>query len=162
MNSGDPEPHGGGYIGLRSMQGVDTVSYDDFSVWSVTASTIAGQEVSRIENNIDNLARWISRLSPFGCLQNTCVSLAQTGMQRELSLREATEKYYRETTDYAYMHHKEKKKDLDPVAGPAFRVQETSISSAIAESFVDIGILIIMGVLFFLIGYVGFLRMEIV
>ena len=31
----DPAPHGGGYIGLRSMQGVDRVSYDDFKVWSV-------------------------------------------------------------------------------------------------------------------------------
>jgi hypothetical protein len=39
-------PHGGGYIGLRSMQGVDRVSYDDFRVWSVTASTSAGREVS--------------------------------------------------------------------------------------------------------------------
>ena len=32
----DPDPHGGGYIGLRSMEGVDKVSYDDFKVWSVT------------------------------------------------------------------------------------------------------------------------------
>ena len=32
----DPDaPHGGGYIGLRSMEGVDKVSYDDFRVWSV-------------------------------------------------------------------------------------------------------------------------------
>ncbi len=34
----DPVPHAGGYIGLRSMQGVDKVSYDDFKVWSVTNS----------------------------------------------------------------------------------------------------------------------------
>ncbi len=32
----DPDaPHGGGYIGLRSMEGIDRVSYDDFRVWSV-------------------------------------------------------------------------------------------------------------------------------
>ncbi len=31
----DPDPHGSGHIGLRSMQGVDRVSYDDFSVWSI-------------------------------------------------------------------------------------------------------------------------------
>ena len=31
----DPAPHGGGYIGLRSMQGVDKVSYHDFKVWAV-------------------------------------------------------------------------------------------------------------------------------
>jgi len=32
----DPDvPHGGGYVGLRSMEGVDRVSYDDFTVWSV-------------------------------------------------------------------------------------------------------------------------------
>jgi len=42
----DPDPHGGGYIGLRSMEGVDRVSYDEFKVWSVTASTRAGREVS--------------------------------------------------------------------------------------------------------------------
>ena len=28
-------PHKGGYIGLRSMSGIDKVSYDDFKVWSV-------------------------------------------------------------------------------------------------------------------------------
>jgi len=28
-------PHGGGYIGLRSMEGVDRVSYDDFRAWLV-------------------------------------------------------------------------------------------------------------------------------
>jgi len=32
----DTVPHGAGYIGLRSMQGVDKVSYDDFRVWSVS------------------------------------------------------------------------------------------------------------------------------
>lgn len=31
----DPDPYGSGYIGLRSMEGVDQVSYDDFRVWSV-------------------------------------------------------------------------------------------------------------------------------
>lgn len=31
----DAAPHGGGYIGLRSMQGVNMVSYDNFKVWSV-------------------------------------------------------------------------------------------------------------------------------
>lgn len=31
----DPDPHSGGYIGLRSMQGVDKISYDNFKVWSV-------------------------------------------------------------------------------------------------------------------------------
>lgn len=31
----DPDPLGGGYIGLRNMQGVDRVSYDEFKVWSV-------------------------------------------------------------------------------------------------------------------------------
>lgn len=38
--------HGRGFIGLRSMLGVDRVSYDDFRVWSVTASKTAEQEVS--------------------------------------------------------------------------------------------------------------------
>ena len=31
----DTDPYGGGYIGLRSMEGVNVVSYDDFKVWSV-------------------------------------------------------------------------------------------------------------------------------
>ena len=37
----DPDPHGGGYIGFRSMQGVDKVSYDDFKVWSVQPADVA-------------------------------------------------------------------------------------------------------------------------
>ena len=31
----DHDPHGGGFIGLRCMQSVDKVSYDNFRVWSV-------------------------------------------------------------------------------------------------------------------------------
>jgi hypothetical protein len=31
----DPDPLGGGYIGLRNMMGVDKVSYDNFEVWSI-------------------------------------------------------------------------------------------------------------------------------
>lgn len=32
----DSDPYGSGFIGLRSMQGVDRVSYDNFKVWSVS------------------------------------------------------------------------------------------------------------------------------
>lgn len=31
----DPDPLGSGYIGLRNMQGIDRVRYDDFKVWSL-------------------------------------------------------------------------------------------------------------------------------
>jgi hypothetical protein len=31
----DTDPHADGFIGLRCMQGVDKVSYDNFRVWSV-------------------------------------------------------------------------------------------------------------------------------
>ena len=34
----DPEPLGGGYIGLRNLMGVDAVSYDNFIVYSVGKS----------------------------------------------------------------------------------------------------------------------------
>ncbi len=43
----DPNaPHGGGYIGLRSMEGVDRVSYDNFRVWSAMKGAATRQKVS--------------------------------------------------------------------------------------------------------------------
>ena len=43
----DTDPHGGGYIGLRSMQGVNKVSYDNFKVWSVREAHTTKQDVAR-------------------------------------------------------------------------------------------------------------------
>ena len=59
----DAEAHGGGYIGLRSMQGVDKVSYDDFKVWSAHAADIAStaaagiQAVTNQDEFIANMAK---------------------------------------------------------------------------------------------------------
>ncbi len=43
----DPDPHGSGYIGLRSMEGVDRISYDDFKVWSARLSDLSGTAEDR-------------------------------------------------------------------------------------------------------------------
>ena len=40
----DPDPLGGGQIGLRNMMGVDRVSYDDFKVWSVARAVVESTE----------------------------------------------------------------------------------------------------------------------
>ena len=44
----DIDPLGGGYIGLRNMQGVNRVSYDDFRVWSVQRSESRPLDVGKI------------------------------------------------------------------------------------------------------------------
>ena len=49
----DPDPHGGGYIGLRSMEAIHMVSYDDFKVWSVQPADVAetaSAEISLVAN----------------------------------------------------------------------------------------------------------------
>ena len=46
----DTDPHGAGYIGLRSMLGVDKVSYDDFSVWAVSRKPSKTAENAKSES----------------------------------------------------------------------------------------------------------------
>ena len=58
----DPTPHGSGYIGLRSMQGVDKVSYDNFKVWSVQQADSTKEDAAKT-NFVASQDEFVKRLT---------------------------------------------------------------------------------------------------
>ena len=82
-------------------------------------------------------------------------------MGRELELRAAVEGYARETLKFAEQAGAERQDRIDPTQGPSFRIARAGLLSGVADMYIDLGVLVIMGVLFFLAAYVGFLRMEV-
>jgi hypothetical protein len=122
-----------------------------------------GQKLTRTQASIDNLARTMSRASPFGCLQNICVALAGTDFQRVVDLRTSIEKYYygvcKNFVDFT------KNNDdisLFPVASvPLFHLERTAVGGAVERCLFDWAVLALMGVVAALVAYTSFLRMEI-
>lgn len=122
-----------------------------------------GQRASRAEMHVDRSARWLARISPYGCLQNASVALAGTGMQGRQAIREALEDFSRRSTAYAIDHVKSERRDdsFDAEHAPRARILPVQLGDALADCLVDVGLLALMGVLFFLVAYVRFLKMEI-
>jgi ABC-type transport system involved in multi-copper enzyme maturation permease subunit len=121
-----------------------------------------GRSQLRDEERVERIARWLGRLSPFGCLRNACVSLAGTGMGRRAALNESVETYARETFRFVGQLQERNINTVDHNAAPAYRLERRGVDTAFQRSFIDLGILAIMAVLFFLVGYIGFIRMEVV
>ncbi len=121
-----------------------------------------GQARLREEKQVELLARWFGRLSPFGCLRNASVALAGTGVNRRAALDESVEQYSRETFYFVQRVHEQGKKEIDHDAAPNYRLQMSDVSAAYQRSLMDMALLAVMTVLFFLIGYIGFIRMEII
>jgi hypothetical protein len=124
---------------------------------------MVGQATAREETRTDRLARWIGRLSPYGCLQNAAVSLAGTGMQRRQALRESLEEYARKTVDFVQSFSGSGRRHEEFIAdnAPRYSFAPFRVGEALEASMIDIGLLLLMGVLFMLIGYARFVRMEI-
>jgi ABC-type transport system involved in multi-copper enzyme maturation permease subunit len=101
---------------------------------------------------VERISRWISRLSPYGSLQNACLALAGTGLQREIDLQNAMDEYYRRAIAAG-----------PPARGgrtPAFSVRPARPSAAIRDSLTDVGVLSVMGLLLFMLAYAAFLRQD--
>ncbi len=122
-----------------------------------------GQRSARNEGAVTGLSKWLSRFSPYGCYQNAAVELSGTGMQRRQSIRESLEKYSRKATAHALEFGRSGKPAHEFVAGMAPRpaIRAISLGTSFGAAMLDIGVLLCMGVLFFLGGYVAFMRMEV-
>ncbi|MCP4044389.1 MAG: DUF1961 family protein [Gammaproteobacteria bacterium] len=62
----DNDPHGGGFIGLRSMMGVDRISYDNFRVWSVVDADSRNRTAAKTYpvSSQDEFVRRIAQAQP--------------------------------------------------------------------------------------------------
>ncbi len=122
-----------------------------------------GRRMTREEEQIDRISRRLARISPYGCFQNACVNIAGTGFQREKALRKSVEDYGMNAFNFVREHeNSDTRKEFRGEDGPQYSWGAPSFSAGLAASLFDIGILGLMGVTFFLLGYIGFVRMEII
>jgi len=117
------------------------------------------QKRTSAEVRIDKTAQWISRISPYGCFQNAAIAFAGTGMQYECDLRSALQTYLRNSLA-AVKNALVDGEDFNASNLPAFAIPRFSFKNAARDSMPDFAILAVMGVLFFMIGYLKFMRME--
>jgi len=118
-----------------------------------------GQKLTRLEARIDDLSRWFARVSPYGCLQNMCTTLAGTGFQHERDLRECNEDFARRTL--AFMRDAfTQPGGFDVNGSPQYTYRQPRAMSAITGCLVDATVLALMGIFFFLVAYVRFVRMD--
>jgi ABC-type transport system involved in multi-copper enzyme maturation permease subunit len=124
-----------------------------------------GKKLSRVELNIDRLSRSFARFSPFGCFQNMCVNLAGTGISRELDLRTSIENFYHnDAAEYFGYLERSGHNFLDyrGAMAPRFKAISAPIRTAVSQSLPDLATLICVGILAFMIAFLGFLRMDII
>lgn len=109
-------------------------------------------------------ARWLTRLSPFSCMQNICITLAGTGIEHEHELYTSLSDHCR--TNYNYYRDK-----LYETAGswgegyndcPRYHQPVDQLSTRQGLLVLDAGILALMCLLFFLAAYARFLNMSVV
>lgn len=130
----------------------------------VDSIVLIGHNAARHELAVTKLARWIARLSPYGCLQNAAVALAGTGMERHQALRASVEEYSRMSTKYAadYIRSGRPHEEFRADNAPRATIAPVSFGSAVQNAALDIGILVIMGLLFFMAGYLRFVNSEVI
>jgi ABC-type transport system involved in multi-copper enzyme maturation permease subunit len=135
------------------------------TMWPLLADTIIAAERvrDRSVNAVDHLASWLSRVSPYGCLQHACVTLAGTGAEYEDALTRAL---YANGRDHIAFFLKQLEQNegawrVSSTGSPRFPVPQLVLSQDIARVVIDAGILALMGVLFFLAGFGVFVRREV-
>jgi hypothetical protein len=119
----------------------------------------AGRKATRDQTNIDDLARWIARISPYGCMANACVEIAGTGMQHERDLRASLEEFAKKAVVFG-LDSRGPDRNFDIIAAPRFYAQKSSTVSAVEHSLPDLIVLFAMGTLFFMVAYTRFMRLE--
>jgi len=119
-------------------------------------------QLTRQEQHANWLAQWLARLSPYGCLQNACLSFAGTGFAHEVALRTHLEEVSQGRMDrmIEYLRTGGDPNNITPETFPQFHPPRQPLVAALSGGLLDTAILAATCVLFLLIGYTAFLRME--
>jgi ABC-type transport system involved in multi-copper enzyme maturation permease subunit len=105
-------------------------------------------------------ARWVNRLSPFGCFQNACLALANTGHSHEERLSRYNRQYMAQVLGHIMGTTKQTYRNIDAAATPAYNPPMPGLRGSFSEAILDTVVLVLMGAVFFLSGYFLFARME--
>jgi ABC-type transport system involved in multi-copper enzyme maturation permease subunit len=122
-------------------------------VAAVDSNTAVAGTLFDADERMESLSRWISRISPFGCLQNACLTLANTGGERDRTLHRALEQYHRRYLDSRALG--------SPGKPPRFIKPRSELRPALKRCLVDVFALTLVGLLCFLVAYSTFLRREV-
>jgi ABC-type transport system involved in multi-copper enzyme maturation permease subunit len=121
------------------------------------------REYRRNLDRVDRTATWINRLSPYGCFQNACLAVANTGPGHERNLFLQNQRYQHELLEY--MMREGGRKALEsfrPTDMPEYRLQARGVAASLAASFMDIALLCLMGAACFMVCYRVFVRRDVV
>ena len=119
----------------------------------------SGQNFARHEAAVDNTARFIARLSPYGCFTNICVAVAATGIGRDHELRAALEEYSRKVIALESGQNR-RRRSGPPAIAPQFVLPVSSFAKNIEACVLDAALLLLCGILFFMVAYLKFMKME--
>ena len=112
--------------------------------------------------------RWdliLSRLSPAGSVSYAAMSLAQTGLQRDLRFQAAVRDYRAIFTRYydrksdELVNQSENRQDLSDL--PDFNFQDEPLSASLDRALPDLGFLVVWCFVLFAGAYVNFLRYDV-
>jgi len=108
----------------------------------------------------DRIARVLSRLSPACLYQYACETLAGTGFKQYGKFMDAVKRYRRDLL--SYLKAQSGRTSLIGSSPPVFRFSEhLSFRGDLSDALLDIGLLMLLGVAFFMAAYASFLRYDV-
>lgn len=116
----------------------------------------------RMLDKVNRAGTWLNRLSPFGCLQNACLAIADTGPDHETDLFRRN--YHYQASLLEYMMREAGRKALrgfNATAIPEYKPRPRGLKHCLAASLPDITLLCLMGIVLFLLSYRVFVRMDV-
>jgi hypothetical protein len=120
------------------------------------------REYRRGLDRVDRAASWINRLSPYGCFQNACFAVANTGPEHERDLFRQNLRYQQELLEYMMVEGGRKAlRSFRPTNLPAYRLRNRSLAGSLGSSLLDIALLCLMGVVCFMLSYRVFVRKDV-
>jgi ABC-type transport system involved in multi-copper enzyme maturation permease subunit len=120
-----------------------------------------GAERQRRHDLVNETARWVNRLSPFGCFQNACLAVANTGADHERRLGAYNLQYLRDWNAYYSRNTTSEYHPIDISAGPAYKYVPAGLGASVRNALFDTGLLCLFGVLFFIVCYRAFAGMDV-
>lgn len=120
------------------------------------------REYRRNLDRVDRAASWINRLSPYGCFQNACLAVANTGPDHEQDLFRQNQRYQQDLLEYMMREAGRKLLvSFRPTGMPAYKIRNPGLAASLASSLLDVALLCLMGMACFMASYRVFVRKDV-
>lgn len=117
------------------------------------------------------VAVYLSRVSPASSYVFAVVNLANTGIERQQTFLRDAKQYQKDYTDYIRMkssktggfnilNFTKPKEEIDLSDMPRFQPRDPTLDASLSAVWIDILLLFVIGIVFFMAAYISFLRYE--